>query len=95
MIVCSCNVLTKTRVIAAAEALSRKDPLRPITPGRLFRSLDARPQCGTCFAHIRRIVAREGMVFTCPEPLATVAGADSRLAALAMEGVFDPSDAMD
>ena len=73
MIVCSCNVLTKQRIRAAAEALAVEDPFRPITPGRLFRALGARPQCGTCFSVIRTIIADAGLAFTCPEPLASVA----------------------
>ncbi len=57
-------------------ALAAEDPGRPLTPGRIFRALGARPQCGTCFALIRRIVADAGLTFTCPEPLATVAEDD-------------------
>lgn len=75
MIVCSCNVLTRSRIRAAAEALAIEDPFRPVTPGRLFRRLGARPNCGTCFATIRSIVAEAGLAFTCPEPLASVAEA--------------------
>lgn len=75
MIVCSCNVLTRARIRAAAEALAAEDPFRPITPGRLFRALGARPNCGTCFSTIRTIVAEAGLAFTCPEPLASVAEA--------------------
>ena len=75
MIVCSCNVLTKARIQATAEALAAEDPFRPITPGRLFRALGARPNCGTCFSLIRNIVADAGLTFTCPEPLASVAEA--------------------
>ena len=73
MIVCSCNVLTRARIRETAEALAAEDPMRPITPGRLFRSLGARPQCGTCFSVIRTIVADAGLTFTCPEPLASEA----------------------
>ena len=73
MIVCSCNVLTRARIGAAAEALAAEDPFRPITPGRLFRALGARPNCGTCFSTIRSIIADAGLTFTCPEPLASVA----------------------
>ena len=75
MIVCSCNVLTKARILATAEAFAAADPLRPITPGRLFRALGARPNCGACFPTIRSIVAAAGLAFTCPEPLARVAEA--------------------
>jgi bacterioferritin-associated ferredoxin len=73
MIICSCNVITKARILAAAAALAGETPGQPVTPGRIFRDLGARPQCGTCFAMVRRIVADAGIAFTCPEPLATVA----------------------
>ena len=75
MIVCSCKVLTGARILAAAETLAAEDPMRPITPGRLFRALGARPNCGTCFSTIRTIIADAGLTFTCPEPLASVAEA--------------------
>ena len=67
-----------------------RDPGRPLTPGRIFRTLGARPQCGTCFALIRRIVADAGLTFTCPEPLATVA--EDNLSAAEMEIAFDQSE---
>jgi bacterioferritin-associated ferredoxin len=73
MIVCSCNVLTPARILAAARELAAADPSRPLTPGRLFKALGARPQCGTCFTSIRAIIAEAGFSFTCPEPLASVA----------------------
>ena len=75
MIVCSCNVLTRSRILATGVALSEEDPMRPITPGRLFKALGARPNCGTCFTTIRHIIADAGLTFTCPEPLASVAEA--------------------
>jgi bacterioferritin-associated ferredoxin len=73
MIVCSCNVLSDARILEAARALAAEDPTRPITPGRLFRRLGTRPNCGTCFATIRTLIARDGLSFTCPEPLASAA----------------------
>ena len=73
MIVCSCTVLTRARIVATAEALAAEAPLRPVTPGRLFRALGAKPQCGTCFAVMRTLVAEAGISFTCPEPLASQA----------------------
>lgn len=73
MIICSCNVITKARILAAAATLASEFPEQPVTPGRIFRVLGTRPQCGTCFAMVRRIVADAGIAFTCPEPLATVA----------------------
>ncbi|HVY19662.1 MAG TPA: hypothetical protein VHA70_06230 [Bauldia sp.] len=75
MIVCSCTVLTKARILAAASELAAEDPFRPITPGRIFRHVGYRPSCGTCFATVRSIIAEAGLAFTCPEPLASVAEA--------------------
>ncbi|MEJ0011811.1 MAG: hypothetical protein WDM94_04110 [Bauldia sp.] len=75
MIVCSCNVLTHSRILAAAQMLAAEDAFRPITPGRLFKALGARPNCGTCFATIRKVIADGGLTFTCPELLASVAEA--------------------
>lgn len=73
MIVCSCSVLTRARILAAAQALAAEDQSRPIIPGRLFKALGSRPQCATCFPVIRSIVAGAGLSFTCPEPLASAA----------------------
>lgn len=88
MIVCSCNVLTRARILATAEELARQDPLRPLTAGRLFRALGARPQCGTCFTTIRSMIAAAGLVFTCPEPLASVAEEEEDVEI----GVFEVAD---
>ncbi|HET7714082.1 MAG TPA: (2Fe-2S)-binding protein [Bauldia sp.] len=90
MIICSCNVLAKARIAAAADALARENPRRPVTPGAVFRVLGARPQCGTCFTLVRRIIADAGITFTCPEPLATVAEDD--LSAAEMEMAFDRAE---
>ena len=92
MIFCSCNVLTKARILAAAEELSRAEPARPLTPGRIFRALGARPQCGTCFSLIRQAIADAGLKFTCPEPLATDAEDMATVDILEMEVVFDATE---
>jgi len=73
VIVCSCAVLTKSGVLAAAEALAGELPHRPVTAGRVFRALGAKPQCGICYGPIRAIIAEAGLAFTCPEPLASEA----------------------
>ena len=70
MIVCSCAILTKARVLATAEALAREQPSRPVTAGRVFRALGTKPQCGICYGPIRTIISEAGITFTCPEPLA-------------------------
>jgi bacterioferritin-associated ferredoxin len=81
MIVCSCNVLTKARVIAAAETLSRRDPRRVVTPARILKELGFKAQCAVCFSLIRRLVAEAGVPITCPEPLASEAQDDDQTAA--------------
>jgi bacterioferritin-associated ferredoxin len=81
MIVCSCNVLTKARVVAAAEKLAREAPARPITPGRILREIGVKAQCAVCFSLIRTTVASAGVMVTCPEPIATDAEGDSAEAA--------------
>ena len=91
MIVCSCNVLTKARVIDAAERLARADPGRPVTAGRIFRALDTRPQCGTCLSLIRRIAAEAGAMVSCPEPLASVANERDEMSAAEVDMAFDLS----
>lgn len=89
MIICSCSVLSKKRILAAAQDLAAEDPTRPVTPGRLFRALGAKPQCGTCFATVRRLVADAGIAFTCPEPLALGAENDDDLLPLDYPRGFD------
>jgi len=73
MIVCSCNVLTRARVVAAAETLVRQSPGRAVTPGRILRELGVKGQCTVCFSLLRQIVAEAGLTITCPEPLASEA----------------------
>lgn len=58
---------------AAATRLQDDDPARPITPGRVFLALGARPQCGSCVELVRRMLRDWGFPPTCPEPLASIA----------------------
>lgn len=81
MIVCSCNVLTKARVVAAAGTLMRRDSTRAVTPGRILKELGVKAQCAVCFGLIRTMVAEAGVMVTCPEPLATEAQDDETAAA--------------
>ncbi len=76
MILCSCNVLTRDRITDAAMSLAVADPGRPVTPGRIFRRLGARPRCGTCFELVEGILRGLGLPMTCPEPLASSADED-------------------
>lgn len=73
MILCSCNLLTRANIQAAADALVLADPTRPVTVGRVFLALGVKPQCASCVEMIRRMLRDFGLPITCPEPLASVA----------------------
>jgi bacterioferritin-associated ferredoxin len=70
MILCSCTLLTRAAILAAAQSLVAADPMRAVTPGRIFRVLGVRPNCGSCVDVIRALLRDSGMPMTCPEPLA-------------------------
>ncbi|MGH6854414.1 MAG: (2Fe-2S)-binding protein [Aestuariivirga sp.] len=52
MIVCHCNILTSAGIRSAVETLLSDDPHRVITPGAVFFSCGARPQCGACMENV-------------------------------------------
>lgn len=76
MILCSCNTLATSEMRAAAERLRSETPSLPVSPGRVFHALGARPQCGTCITLIRQTLMEWGFEQTCPEPLASIADGD-------------------
>jgi bacterioferritin-associated ferredoxin len=56
MIICSCNVLSDKQLRDAAEEM-RADPNGKVpTPGAVFRHLDCRPRCGSCFPSVIDII---------------------------------------
>ena len=75
--------------MAAAEAMARAEPGRPVTAGRVFRALGTRPDCGTCLPLIRRLAAEAGALVSCPEPLATVAEDVRELTVVEIDIAFD------
>ena len=52
MIVCHCNVLTKSVILEAIEELLDDDPYRLITPGVVYRHLGKRGKCCGCFPQV-------------------------------------------
>jgi len=76
MIVCSCKVLTRQRILETAATLALQRPGRPVTPAQVFRALGVKPQCVICFPPIRTLLAEAGFLVTCPDPLATAAEED-------------------
>jgi bacterioferritin-associated ferredoxin len=56
MIICSCNVLSDKQLREAADEM-RADPNGKVpTPGAVFRHLDCRPRCGSCFPSVIDII---------------------------------------
>ena len=48
MIVCSCNALTDHDIHAAVDWMRAADPATLITPGKVWRALGRRADCGGC-----------------------------------------------
>lgn len=56
MIVCSCAVITKDEIRRAIAWMRAADPDTIITPGKVYRALGKRPQCGGCLPHFIAIM---------------------------------------
>lgn len=54
MIVCSCNVLSDSNIRSALDP--SKGQLCPQTPGAVYKCLGCSPNCGRCFATVRKII---------------------------------------
>ncbi len=50
MIVCSCAVITSDDIGRAIAWMRAADPDTIITPGKVYRALGKRPDCGGCIA---------------------------------------------
>lgn len=48
MIVCHCNAISDDDIRAAVDWMRAADPLTVITPGKVYRALGKRPDCGGC-----------------------------------------------
>lgn len=48
MIVCHCNQITDQEIRAAVDWMRAADPHTIITPGKVWRALGRRPDCGGC-----------------------------------------------
>lgn len=56
MIVCSCNVIRRKEIMAAVDHIRAEHPNTLITPGLIYKHLDAKPNCGVCLCHICELV---------------------------------------
>ncbi|MFC4668826.1 bacterioferritin-associated ferredoxin [Seohaeicola nanhaiensis] len=48
MIVCHCNTISDHEIRAAVDWMRAADPATLITPGKVYRALGKRPDCGGC-----------------------------------------------
>jgi bacterioferritin-associated ferredoxin len=54
MIVCSCNVLSHTQILATLHSEDAKSPRSPV---QAYGCLGCAPQCGRCLATVRALLA--------------------------------------
>ena len=59
MIVCSCSGISDRRVIEACDRLRARNRKSLLTPGRVYRELGLRMQCGCCMQLIVEIIHRD------------------------------------
>lgn len=52
MIICSCAVISDQDIRNAIDWMRVSDPKSVITPGKLYRALGKRPNCGGCLSLI-------------------------------------------
>jgi bacterioferritin-associated ferredoxin len=48
MIICHCTGITDTDIRSAIDWMRAADPATIITPGKLYRALGRKPDCGGC-----------------------------------------------
>ena len=58
MIVCSCNVLSDTQILAT---LASEEAQRPRSPAQAYKCLGCAPQCGRCLVTVRALLASARM----------------------------------
>jgi bacterioferritin-associated ferredoxin len=72
MIVCSCNVLSDTEILAT---LKSEEASRPRSPVQAYNCLGCAPRCGRCLTTVRALLAN-ARVANCNVGCAMCPGAD-------------------
>ena len=72
MIVCSCNVLSHTRIL---ETLASEDAARPRSAAQAYGCLGCAPRCGRCLPTVRKLLT-EARVANCQVGCAICPGVD-------------------
>jgi BFD-like [2Fe-2S] binding domain. len=58
MIVCSCNYITESEIVAVIEEMLADDPWHLIVPGRVYRAMEKRGKCCGCFPNVVDIIVK-------------------------------------
>jgi bacterioferritin-associated ferredoxin len=72
MIVCSCNVLSDTQILAT---LGNEEAGRPRSPAQAYNCLGCAPRCGRCLPTVRALLA-DARVANCHVGCAVCPGAE-------------------
>ena len=59
MIVCSCSGISERIVLEACDRLRARNRQTLLTPGRVYRELGLRMQCGCCMRLIVEVIHRD------------------------------------
>ncbi len=59
MLVCSCNVISKSAIETVIREFLDNDPWQLITPGKVYHAMKKRGQCCGCFPNIINIIISE------------------------------------
>ena len=59
MLICSCTVISDHDIRTAVKWMRSADPLALITPGKVYRALGKKPDCGGCIDHFVAAIANE------------------------------------
>ena len=58
MMVCHCNGISDRDIHSAIDWMRASDPDTIITPGKVYRALGKRPDCGGCLPHFLATMER-------------------------------------
>ena len=81
MIVCHCNVLTDSQIIAA---LSQNPLNLPNSPVQVYKCMGCKPNCGRCMPEVRRLLEKAKISVcavgcaTCPAASINIANDEGR-----------------
>lgn len=59
MIICSCNVISDKDIRVAVTKIREETPDTVLTPGKVYKQLGKRAQCGTCLQNAIEIIIEQ------------------------------------